>query len=99
MRKCELCGADTPDNLSACQRCGFEFPLEIRSDIRNIELLKKHAVPMYTDNKLIWVTLENMRRTTSLTVQETEGTNLVFNFNFNGVWGGFKIFDESIHRT
>ena len=42
MRKCELCGADTPDNLSACQRCGFEFPLEIRSDIRNIELLKKH---------------------------------------------------------
>ena len=42
MRKCELCGANTPDNLSACQRCGFEFPLEIRSDIRNKELLKKH---------------------------------------------------------
>ena len=42
MRKCELCGANTPDNLSACQRCGFEFPLEISSDVRNKELLKKH---------------------------------------------------------
>ena len=77
-------------------------PVSIENEIRDIqndiELLKKHAMPLYTDNKLIWVTLENMRRTTSLTVQETEGTSLIFPFNFNGVWGGFKIFDESIHR-
>jgi tetratricopeptide (TPR) repeat protein len=42
MRTCELCGAEVGDEEHRCPRCGFEFPPEIRSDIRDQELLGKH---------------------------------------------------------
>ena len=42
MKCCDLCGADNQDETNICSRCGFEFPLVIRSDIRDEAILKKY---------------------------------------------------------
>ena len=42
MKCCDLCGAENQENDNTCLRCGFEFPMAIRSDIRDEAILKKH---------------------------------------------------------
>ena len=42
MKCCDLCGADNQEKAKTCLRCGFEFPLAIRSDIRDEAILKKY---------------------------------------------------------
>ena len=42
MKCCDLCGAENQDETNICSRCGFEFPLIIRSDIRDEAILKKY---------------------------------------------------------
>ena len=53
MKCCDLCGAENQDNDKTCLRCGFEFPLTIRSDIRDEAILKK-----YDGKSLEYVKLE-----------------------------------------
>jgi tetratricopeptide (TPR) repeat protein len=42
MSICELCGAKISKKLETCPRCGFEFQMEIRSDVRDKAILDKH---------------------------------------------------------
>ena len=42
MKLCDLCGAEVSKKLDKCTRCGFEFQKEIKSDVRDRAILKKH---------------------------------------------------------
>jgi len=43
MKRCDLCGAEIPKGATVCSRCGFEFQKEIRSDVRDAAILRKHG--------------------------------------------------------
>ncbi|MBA3046678.1 MAG: hypothetical protein KKH41_07205 [Candidatus Thermoplasmatota archaeon] len=42
MVTCELCGAENTKGLETCSRCGFVFRKEVRADIRDSAILKRH---------------------------------------------------------
>lgn len=70
MKKCELCGAILEGEMTACPRCGFEFPKKVYSDIRDEALLKKY------EGKPIDTVRHNLKDRTSLMTSHFENMDM-----------------------
>ena len=62
MKCCDLCGAENQDETKTCLRCGFEFPLVIRSDIRDEAILKKYDGKSLEEVKRVLKTQQTLLR-------------------------------------